>query len=432
MEGARPVGRAALSARTRDRQRPWHCSGSPGRGRLLFRGAVVPRDDGRGGVRRPRRGGAGRYPAQDGLAHRPPPPEAALAVVPRVFWSAVPLRQVVRSVSTSQQVAVLLDRRADPDQALDFTLNDVTVEGLLRRIAKDCGLGITMVGPVTYLGPTAAAARLRTIALLRKEEAEKLPAEAGRAWLHSEPLAWDDFARPRELLRGLASAAGIEISGLEQVPHDLWASADLPPLTLVERLTLIAEQFNLTFRVVRDGQGLELVPIPDDLAIVRRYPGGKDPARLAEQWSALVPQAQVKRRGVRSTSAGSSRTTNGSPAARGPPRASAERTTRHGQSEMRYTVNHSKGPLDRLLRELAERLQVTVKIDENACARPGSRRARWCRSASRTRRSTSSSARCFLPPGARSAGRGTSSRSCPRDKRLSRKSPLSPWERGRG
>jgi hypothetical protein len=294
------------------------------------------------------------------------------AVVPRVFWSGVPLRQVVRSVSTSQRVAVLLDRRADPDHALDFALNDVTVEALLRRIAEDCGLGVTMVGPVTYLGPPDVAARLRTIALVRKEEAEKLPPDSARAFLQLEPLAWDDFAQPRDILRGLAAASGIEITGLEQVPHDLWGAVDLPPLTFVDRVTLIAAQFDLTFRVVRDGQAVDLVPIPEDMAIVRRYPGGKNPEQLAEQWSTLVPEAQVKVLGrdvyVRGLLEDHERLSGGP---RPSPRRAAERTSRRGPPETRYTANGAKRPLDRVLRELAERLQVKVKIDEKSLRQAG-------------------------------------------------------------
>lgn len=295
------------------------------------------------------------------------------AVVPRVFWSAVPLRQVVRSVSTSQRVAVLLDRRVDPDQAMEFALHDVTVEALLQRIAMDCGLGVTVVGPVVYLGPPRAAARLRTIVSVREEEAKKLPPDSARVFLQSEPLVWDDFATPRELLRGLAAASGIEISGLKQVPHDLWAAADLPPLTLVDRLTLIAVQFDLTFRVARDGRGVELAPIPEDLAIVRRYPGGRDPEQLAEQWSALVPEAQVKVVGgdilVRGLLEYQERIAGGPrPAPRGTHEPAPRRESRE---KMRYTVSHARGPLSHLLAELADRLQVKVKINAESLRQAG-------------------------------------------------------------
>ena len=48
------------------------------------------------------------------------------------------------------------------------------------------------------------------------------------------------------------------------MPHDLWAAADLPPISLVDRLTLIAIQFDLTFKVAEHGKRLELVPVPEN------------------------------------------------------------------------------------------------------------------------------------------------------------------------
>jgi hypothetical protein len=293
-------------------------------------------------------------------------------VIDRAFWSGVALRQVIRTISTTQQIAILLDRRADPDRAIHLALSDVTVEALLERIAKDCRLGVTIVGPVVFLGPPEVAARLRTIALLRQEEVAKLPFEAARPWLPLQSLRWSDFAVPREVLMGVASAAGVEISGLKQVPHDLWAAADLPPLSLVDRITLITVQFDLTFRVAADGRSIDLMPIPDAPAIVRHYPGGRDPEQLARQWSRLAPDAQVKVVGrevyVRGLVEDHERIT-GVP--RQAPRPGPERPPRRGPQEVRYTVNNTKGSLDRLLAELGQRLQVDVKIDHRALREAG-------------------------------------------------------------
>ena len=41
--------------------------------------------------------------------------------------------------------------------------------------------------------------------------------------------------------------------------------ADLPPLPLVDRLTLILGQFNLTFQISSDGRTVTLVSMPEDL-----------------------------------------------------------------------------------------------------------------------------------------------------------------------
>ena len=218
-------------------------------------------------------------------------------VVPKQFWAGVrqaPLRKAIQTIATTQRVAILVDRRVDPDRPLDLSLSDMTVGDLLHRIAEDRGLGLTRLGPVTYLGPPDVAARLRTLALLRQDDVARLPEEAEEAFSRAEPLAWDDFATPRELLRRLADSAGVRLEGLDQVPHDLWAAADLPAISWVDRFTLIAVQFDLTFRIDSDGRSVQLVPIPDRVAIVRRYPGGSNPGQLAQRWSQLVPDSQIK------------------------------------------------------------------------------------------------------------------------------------------
>lgn len=296
-------------------------------------------------------------------------------VVPKQFWAGVrqaPLRKAIQTVATTQRVAILVDRRVDPDRPLDLSLSDMTVGDLLHRIAEDRGLGLTRLGPVTYLGPPDVAARLRTLALLRQDDVARLPEEAEDAFSRAEPLAWDDFATPRELLRRLADSAGVRLDGLDQVPHDLWAAADLPALSWVDRFTLIAVQFDLTFRISSDGRSVQLVPIPDRVAIVRRYPGGSNPGQLAQRWSQLVPESQIKVVGddvfVRGLVEDHERL-------KATPRASARKPSKRpssvGKQTVRFTVQNAKGPLDRLVAELAQKLQVEVRIDRDALAEAG-------------------------------------------------------------
>ncbi len=293
-------------------------------------------------------------------------------VIPKVFWSGVPLRKVIQTIATTQAVAILVDRRVDPDHAVDLTLTGVTVEGLLQRIAEDRELGLTRVGAVTYLGPPEATTRLRTLATLRHEDVAKLPAHAAAAFGHSQPLAWDDFATPRELLSRLAASAGVRLEGLGQVPHDLWAAADLPALPLVDRFTLIAVQFDLTFRIAADGRSMELVPVPQRVAVVRRYPGGREPEQLAQRWSRLAPESQIKVVGgevfVRGLVEDHERLSAGSHA---PARAPPKRPAATKRQEVRFTVQNAKGPLDRMVAELAQKLQVEVRIDRDALEQAG-------------------------------------------------------------
>ena len=109
-----------------------------------------------------------------------------------------------------------------------------------------------------------------------------LPPAAAKKFFEQKSMAWDDLTTPRELLEKLGSENGIEIAGLEQIPHDLWAAADLPPLELIERLTLIAGQYDLTFEVSADGNRITLVPVPEHVELVRTYPAGRQAQQTAK------------------------------------------------------------------------------------------------------------------------------------------------------
>jgi hypothetical protein len=198
-----------------------------------------------------------------------------------VDWSGNPLRQALRGLSRAQRVAILVDRRVDPEQLLEIRLEDVPLGKALRQIAHDRQLDVSLLGAVVYFGPPQAAARLRALAASRAEEVRRLSPAVARRFTQSKAMAWADFATPRDILQQLAVEASAELAGIEQVPHDLWAAADLPPLSLVDRITLVAIQFDLTFDVTGGGRQISLTPIPADFAAGRSsgdgLPEGQEP-----------------------------------------------------------------------------------------------------------------------------------------------------------
>jgi hypothetical protein len=277
----------------------------------------------------------------------------------------------VLGLARSQRVAALVDRRVDPDRKLSLALNRPVLEEVFRQIAREDGQEITRVGPIVYLGPPWACARLRTVCALRRQEVERLPTPAARTLLASARMHWADFATPRQLLTELAAANGLEIAGMEEVPHDLWAGADLPPLALVDRISLIAIQFDLTFQVAADGSHLTLVPVPDNVGIVREYPGGAQPQALAQKWAALVPDAEVQVVGSKIRVRGLIEDHEALVAARTdrPPRPLRKPPAKQG--ETRFTISGKKGPMNRMLTELAEKLDLDLRIDRSALEKAG-------------------------------------------------------------
>ena len=316
-------------------------------------------------------GGAAPAPASEPWRTGPSVEQQLRMVLDKGFRTEAPLRQAVLGLARSHRVAALVDRRVDPDRKLSLTLDSPVLEEAFRQIAREDGQEITRMGPVVYLGPSWTCARLRTVCALRRQEVERLPTPAARKLLSSARMQWADFATPRQLLAELAEANGLEIAGMDQVPHDLWAGADLPPLALVDRIGLIAIQFDLTFEALADGSRLTLVPVPDDLGIVREYPGGAQPEALARKWAAWVPDGEVRVVGGKIRVRGLIEDHEALVAARTerPPRPARKPPAKQG--ETRFTISGKKGPVSRLLAELAEKLDLDLRIDKDALERAG-------------------------------------------------------------
>ncbi len=146
----------------------------------------------------------------------------------------------------------------------------------------------------------------------------------------------------------------------------------MPAIPLVDRLTLIVVQFDLTFQIAADGRGVTLVALPDDAAIVRSYPAGKRPQDLAARWAKLAPDARFKILGekifVKASVEDHQRIVESQrPVRRLPSRTSKGKT----EGEKRYTVAAAKGPLGKLVAELAARFELELQIDEEALRQAG-------------------------------------------------------------
>jgi hypothetical protein len=189
-------------------------------------------------------------------------------------------------------LAILIDRRVDPGQPLEVSLTDTPISDLLTRIAEERGLGVSFFEPVLYVGPPNTARRLRTFVAMRKEELNQLPNLQRMAWIQARPWQWDDLATPRELLEQLAKEGKFEIEGMEAIPHDLWAGADLPPLGMVERLSLVLAQFDLTYRPQGPGK-IKLEPMWEEVWMERSYNAAK-PEELAEKLTTALPGVKTR------------------------------------------------------------------------------------------------------------------------------------------
>jgi hypothetical protein len=173
----------------------------------------------------------------------------------------------------------------------------------------------------------------------------------------------------------MIAKTGGQLQNPERIPHDLWPAGELPPLPLVDRLTLILDQFDTTFRISPDGRGFELVPIIEPVELVHRYVVAGDSEQIAARLRELNPAVTIEHESgevvitgreedhetIRRLLAGQS--TPGPPS--GPNREATGNASRSGAArrgaEARYTLTVQNETLARVLAELESRLGLTFQ-----------------------------------------------------------------------
>lgn len=277
-----------------------------------------------------------------------------------VTWSGAQLRDSLYRFADAQALHVLIDRRVDPSSPLALTADRVPAEETVRAAAERSGAKLALLDGLAYIGPEPAAKRLATVAALRTKEAQSASTELRKKLLDRQPWQWDDFAAPRELLAKLGEDASVTMVGAEQIPHDLWAAAKLPPLTLVERLTVLLQQFDLTYRIGDDGGSIVLEPLPERVFIERDYAAGAKPEERLEEWRSRAPEAEIELRGKRIVVRGTVEEHAAMMATSRP----KPRTPETPQSTDVYTLKVDGEPLNKILPPLAKQLRLELVIDE--------------------------------------------------------------------
>jgi hypothetical protein len=189
-------------------------------------------------------------------------------------WTNVELRSLLNTLASERRVAILLDRRIDPTTPRPVDIVNRSLKDGVREIAAKAGAEISIPGNVIYVGPPAAAGRLRTLIELRSTELLS-KTNAVREIRRNEStrpqtFSWEDLDTPGDILRQIVERYHLTMRKPELVPHDLWAGGTLPGVTAAEALSLVLIQFDLTFAWIDEGQGIELVPVPERVVIERR------------------------------------------------------------------------------------------------------------------------------------------------------------------
>jgi hypothetical protein len=204
-------------------------------------------------------------------------------------------------VSQTRGVAIVLDRRVDPGTAIDLQLPPLRLRDALTEIAVYADCTASVVGDTVFIGPRAGAGALRTLIALRETELDEQAEQLGRRAFELRrvrTIAYDDLERPADLLHRVAGDWNLDVDGLQQVPHDLWAGGTLAGVNAADALSLVLVQFDLTFAWTEGAKGIRIVPVPDAAAISRIHDVRRiTPAQAVERVRAVFPELDVRAEG---------------------------------------------------------------------------------------------------------------------------------------
>lgn len=178
----------------------------------------------------------------------------------RGSWTRLPLGRWAERISALTGVPVVVDRR------LDFTL-PITLESaglplaeVLDRVAALAAADVEVLASSLWLVPRAARGRAAAAERARDAALAALPAADRSRLAARAESAWPAGSQPRRLVAELATAAKLELAGLDDIPHDHLPATRLPPLTVAERIDLVLAQYDL--RADWRPAGSRVMPLP--------------------------------------------------------------------------------------------------------------------------------------------------------------------------
>ncbi len=221
-----------------------------------------------------------------------------------IIRTGIGVREILSRLAEIHQVAMLLDRRIDPDRRIDVQLSHTTLLEGLQLLAGQWDAEAVTLGSTVYIGPSQAVDRsLTLVQRLQGEIRERGNGAAGRQAFElsqGHTFRWDDLARPIDIVQDMADRGDIQLLHTELVPHDLWAGGVMADVSVVEGLTIVLGQYDLAFHLSPDGREAELYHEAGRVTFERPHvPRTMTTVAAAEQIRAVWPLLPLKIEGPR-------------------------------------------------------------------------------------------------------------------------------------
>jgi hypothetical protein len=267
-------------------------------------------------------------------AARPSGRDDGLSTAVEASWVRLPIREWADRATDLAGRPVIVDRRIDPDRLVTITARGESLREVLDRVAGSLEARVDELAGSIRIVPAGVAGMATTADRDSRSSIAKLPARARAAMNARRPWEWPAGAEPRGLVATAAAEAGLRVEGLDEIPHDHFPAARLPPLSLAERLDLVLAHFDrrVVWTVVDGVPAGRVVPLED----------ASPPTDSRRESTAATAAAGPKKRPVR--------------------------TPAPGRDVFSLRL---EAPLDKALAAIADRLGLESVIDESSLTARG-------------------------------------------------------------
>lgn len=297
-----------------------------------------------------------------------------LATPVGLSWSEVPLREGLSRLARAHEVAVFLDRRADPSQELAFECKSLPLEQVLQIIALKSDLAYYSLPSAVYLGKIESVSGFAAANSRLKQHLDRLSPAAKKYWSTSQAVSWPEGTIPADVLQDWFKATSIQLTNPDALPLDVWPAIQLSAMPRFEQLSLLLAGFGLTCEFSSDGKLARLSPIPVPNSTIQKFP-----LAVKAQGEELVANLKKELPTSKFRIEGSQLVFEGKPAdfatvqkvIKGIPlgNETASNNTSSSPADKRFTLTAQQQPAGAILRAIAKEQGLTLEIPPQLLSR---------------------------------------------------------------
>jgi len=197
-----------------------------------------------------------------------------------------PLAEILDRLAEDRKVAILLDRRIDPERLVRVDVNSPFFDrGIETLVSPIPAAAVVVLADTVFVTRSETAETLRTRVALAEQKLEQLSKSSLQRQLAlSRKLEWQwkMLSAPRDVLIDFASRFEIKIENPEAIPYDLWRPGRIAHASLIPGVLMIATQYDRDLEWV-DAETIRLVPLdPDPQIEIAHVVRGKSGEQIEE------------------------------------------------------------------------------------------------------------------------------------------------------